>query len=68
MFEFAREEKIDGVLTAATDYGVLTASYIAEHLGIPGLNYESAKLIKNKYLVRKRLYENHVDDTEQTLK
>lgn len=63
---FAREEKIDGVLTAATDYGVLTASYIAEHLGIPGLNYESAKLIKNKYLVRKRLYENHVDDTEQT--
>lgn len=64
--QFAKEEEIDGVLTAATDYGVLTASYIAEHMGIPGLNYESAKLIKNKYLVRKKLYENHVDDTEQT--
>lgn len=63
--DFAKEEKIDGVLTAATDYGVLTASYIAEQMGLPGLNYESAKLIKNKYLVRKRLFENHVDDTEQ---
>lgn len=64
--EFARNEKIDGVLTAATDYGVLTAAYIAREMSIPGLNYESAKLIKNKYLVRKCLFENHVDDTEQT--
>lgn len=63
--EFARKEQIDGVLTAATDYGVLTAAYIAAHMNIPGLNYETAKLIKNKYLVRKRLFENHVDDTEQ---
>ncbi len=64
--EFAKAEKIDGVLTAATDYGVLTASYIAEQMGLPGLNYESAKLIKNKYLVRNCLYDNHVDDTKQT--
>src|SRR5699024_1711275 len=64
--KFAMDEEIDGVLTAATDYGVLTAAYIAEQLGIPGLNYESAKLIKNKFLVRKKLYENHVDDTKQT--
>lgn len=64
--QFAVNEQIDGVLTAATDYGVLTAAYIAEHMGIPGLNYESAKLIKNKYLVRKKLFENQVDDTEQT--
>ena len=64
--EFAKAEKIDGVLTAATDYGVLTASYIAEKMGLPGLNYESAKLIKNKYLVRKCLFDNQVDDTKQT--
>ena len=54
---FARKEKIDGVLTAATDYGVLTAAYIAREMGLPGLKYEVAKLIKNKYQVRKRLYE-----------
>lgn len=62
---YAQKENIDGVLTAATDYGVLTASYIAKELGLPGLNYEVAKLIKNKYRVRKCLYENHADDTEQ---
>lgn len=62
---FAREKQIDGVLTAATDYGVLTAAYIAQEMGLPGLNYEVAKLIKNKYQVRKRLYETQVDDTEQ---
>ena len=63
--EYAQKEKIDGVLTAATDYGVLTASYIAEQMGLPGLKYEVAKIIKNKYLVRKCLFENNVDDTEQ---
>lgn len=63
--EYARKNKIDGVLTAATDYGVLTAAYVAREMGLPGLKYEVAQLIKNKYQVRKCLYENHVDDTEQ---
>lgn len=62
---YAQSEKIDGVLTAATDYGVLTAAYIAQEMQLPGLDYDVAKLIKNKYRVRKCLYENHVDDTEQ---
>ena len=58
-------ENIDGVLTAATDYGVLTAAYVAEQMNLAGLNYEVAKLIKNKYQVRQRLFESKVDDTEQ---
>lgn len=62
---YAREQQIDGVLTAATDYGVLTAAYIAQEMHLPGLKYEVAQLIKNKYRVRKCLYEHHVDDTEQ---
>ena len=63
--EYAVKENINGVMTAATDYGVLTASYIANKMGLVGLDYEVAKLIKNKYLTRKCLYENNVDDTEQ---
>ena len=63
--EYAKQENVDGVLTAATDYGVLTAAYIAQEMHLPGLRYDVAKLIKNKYMVRKRLYECHVDDTEQ---
>lgn len=62
---YAQKENIDGVLTAATDYGVLTAAYIAEKMHLCGLDYEVAKLIKNKYMVRKRLFDAKVDDTEQ---
>ena len=63
--EYAKKNHIDGVLTAATDYGVLTAAYIAKEMGLPGLKYDVAKLIKNKYLVRKCLFDHKVDDTEQ---
>src|SRR5690625_3956478 len=44
--KFARDKEIDGVMTAATDYGVLTASYVAQELSLPGINYDSPKLIK----------------------
>jgi biotin carboxylase len=62
---YAKKEKIDGVLTAATDYGVLTASRIAEEMGLNGISQDAAKRIKNKYFIRKCLYDNCVDDTEQ---
>ena len=61
--EYARGHKVDGVLTAATDYGVLSASYVAEQMGLPGIKYSSAKRVKNKYQVRKCLYDAKADDT-----
>lgn len=64
-YEYAKREGVDGVLTAATDYGVLSASYVAEKLGLPGLKYEAARRIKNKYEVRRRLIEANVDDTHE---
>lgn len=60
---YARDKQVDGVLTAATDFSVLTMSRIAEELHLPGINYQSAKVIKNKALVRKRLFEANADDT-----
>lgn len=62
---YARRKGIDGVVTAATDFSVLTVSRIAGDLGLPGLDYEAAKTVKNKYLIRKRLFEARADDTEQ---
>lgn len=62
---YARIKEIDGVLTAATDYGVLTAAYIAQEMELPGLKYEVAQLIKNKYKVRRTLQENGADDSAQ---
>lgn len=64
-YEFAKKNNVDGVLTAATDYGVLTAAYVAEKMELPGLSYNTAKIIKNKYLVRKKLFEMGADDTER---
>lgn len=60
---YAREHHVDGVLTAATDYGVLSAAYVARELGLPGISYEAAQRIKNKYQVRKCLFEAGADDT-----
>lgn len=62
---FAKEKHIDGVMTAATDYGVLSAAYIGEKLGLNAISMKAAELIKNKYRVRKCLFENKVDDSSQ---
>lgn len=62
---FAKAHGIDGVMTAATDYGVLSAAYVAEKLGLPSISYKAAELIKNKYRTRNCLFENRVDDTGQ---
>lgn len=60
---YAREKGVDGILTAATDYGVLATAYTAEQLGLPSLNYASAQRIKNKYETRKCLFEAGADDS-----
>lgn len=64
--EYARENRVDGVMTAATDFGVITASYIARELGLKGINYGAACLVKNKYEIKKRLFESGADDTDRS--
>lgn len=63
--KFAEEKEVDGVMTAATDYGVLSAAYIAQQMNLPGLKYEVAKVIKDKYKVRRTLFENNIDAISQ---
>ena len=60
---YAREKRIDGVMTAATDYGVLSASYVAQQLHLPGLDYTAAQRVKNKYEIRKCLFDAGADDS-----
>ncbi len=60
---YALYKKVDGVLTAATDFAVLSMSHVANQMNLPGVNEETAKLIKNKAAVRKCLYEAKADDT-----
>lgn len=54
--EYAQEMKIDAIITGATDYSVLTVSYIAKKMGLNAIDYDVAKTIKNKYETQKVLY------------
>jgi len=49
MLEIAREKNIDYVTSCANDFGVITAAYIAEQMGLPGHDsFETARLIAEK--------------------
>lgn len=63
--EYARKMMIDGVVTAATDYGVLTVSYIATKMNLKGNPLDVVKVIKNKYLTRKKIYDQKIDSMSQ---
>lgn len=54
----AQELNIDGILSFATDPGVITASYVAEKLNLPGCPYESVKILQNKDKFREFLKQN----------
>lgn len=47
-----REIGIDGIVTIATDLGVITVNYVANQLGLPGNTMECTALSTNKHLMR----------------
>lgn len=56
----AKNLKIDGVVSFATDPGVVTAAYVAERMGLPFQgSYEAACILQDKGLFRKFLTEHH---------
>jgi len=53
MLRLATEKQIDAVCPCANDFGVISASYIAEKLNLPGHDsYETAKLLHRKDLFK----------------
>lgn len=49
ILKIAKENKIDAICACANDFGVLTASYVAEELGLSGHDtYENALILHNK--------------------
>ena len=53
ILELAKSLQIDGIISYATDAGVLTAAYVAEQLDLSSHPYQSVKIITNKELFRK---------------
>lgn len=58
--KIAKKYKIDGVLTIATDSGVVSTANVAHHLGLVGLTQKSAEMATDKSLMRERLIEKGV--------
>lgn len=56
--EIAEKEKIDGILTYASDVAAPTAAYVAEKLGLPTNPFESVKIMTDKSLTRKFMQAN----------
>ena len=57
ILEFAKREKVDGVITDQTDIPVRTVAYVAEKLGLSGNPYKTAELFTDKFLMRERCRE-----------
>lgn len=57
VLEIAREEKIDGIMTAGTDVAVITIGKVCDELGLCGLSFEAAKIASNKLLMKEKYKE-----------
>ncbi len=56
VLELAKKLQIDGIMSFATDPGVVTAAYVAEKMDLPGNNpYESVAILQNKGRFRRFL-------------
>jgi biotin carboxylase len=49
----ARRHGVDGIVCDTTDFGVVTAAYVAEQLGLPGIGYETSLNCTNKARMRR---------------
>ena len=59
VLKLAKELKVDGIMSFATDPGVVVASYVATELGLPTCPYESTEILQNKGKFRKFLEKNN---------
>lgn len=57
ILEIAKEEKIDGIVTAGTDVAVITIGKVCDELGLTGLSFEAAQIASNKSLMKTKYEE-----------
>lgn len=61
VLQLARKEKIDAICQCCNDWGVYTAAYVADKLGLPGYDsYEKTLLLHNKDRFKRFAKEHHI--------
>lgn len=58
ILKIAREEHIDGIVTAGTDVAVITIGKVCDEMELSGLSFEAAQIAANKLLMKSK-YEEH---------
>ncbi|WP_283153409.1 ATP-grasp domain-containing protein [Guptibacillus hwajinpoensis] len=54
VLRYAQKYSVVGVVTDQTDIPVRTSAFVSEHMGLPGIGYETACLFTDKYLMREK--------------
>ena len=70
ILDLAKKLRVDRICACCNDFGVITSSYVAEKLGIPGYDpYETTMILHNKDRFKQFAKENGIDtpDAEQFL-
>ncbi|MGN8712118.1 ATP-grasp domain-containing protein [Hornefia butyriciproducens] len=57
ILKIAREENVDGIVTAGTDVAVITIGRVCDALGLRGLSAEAAEIASNKLAMKSRYEE-----------
>jgi len=52
VYEVAKKEQVDGIVTDQLDFPVPIVAYVTEKLGLPSIGYDCALKFTNKYLMR----------------
>ena len=61
ILQIAAREKADAICHCCNDFGVYTAAYVAEKLGLPGYDpYETTLILNNKDRFKKFAREHHI--------
>lgn len=61
VLQIVKDNDIEGVISCANDFGVLTAAYVAEQMGWSGHDkYEIAKLLHHKNLFKQYVYKHNI--------
>ena len=61
VLKIVKENNIEGIISCANDFGVITAAYVAEKMGWKGHDtYENAMLIHHKDSFKKYCYEHNI--------
>lgn len=68
ILDIVRKKKVDRIISCANDFGVLTASYVAEKMGWPGHDsYANAELLHHKDKFKAFTMKHHIPSPRSTI-